>query len=176
MYKYLFLLLFIIACNSNPQSVNFHIDFQDNSVYESYYKAGNPGNEVIIVKTEYNANIFENELETADTSYVDNSLFFKNLEIDYWQYLFTFGQDSTLFVVERTIDSLFVNYNDSLFTFDLLNYSSTVSTFDEDEFPSIIEPLVASETNQTAIDSLNAEYHWFKTYDEWKEEVIEEFQ
>ena len=174
-----------ISCTGSVDSETLTIDFENNTIYESHEKGGIRPNNVVIVHTEYNAVVKSNGLLMKDTTYTYSSMFLKitpdveNSEAE-WQKLYNFGSDTNITVVKRdTYDSIFVNYSDSLFIFNLLEGNHVTQSFDSLQYPIVITGLNLDSDNEndslaiSVIDSLNT---YSKSYDTFKQDIINMYE
>ena len=175
-----------ISCTGSVDSETMTIDFENNSIYESHEKGGVSPNNVVIVHTEYNAVVKSNGLLMKDTTYTYSSMFLKitpdvvNAEAE-WQKLYNFGSDTNITVVKRdTYDSIFVNYSDSLYIFDLPNATSPIiQLFNPLEYPTVVIGTDLDSDNEndslaiSVIDSLNT---YSKSYDTFKQDIINMYE
>ncbi|MCK4980423.1 MAG: hypothetical protein KAS62_08505 [Candidatus Delongbacteria bacterium] len=173
-----FTTLLLWSCTPEVEGDQLTIYSQNNSVFEQYYSTTSTDTNVVLVKSRYSSFPYRNNVSLGDTSYSANTLFFQ-FDRDpadgsrIWFCSDTLDSDSNLYVTEwdEINRKIYIRYDDTLVFVKYLRDASLDTTIvDTAGIYTNIESFdPISEVDSVYIDSINV---WYKTYDSWKDDMI----
>ncbi len=161
------LAIFFYGCTPNETEDYFEANYSNQTVYRNY---DNPDYWLVNVRALYTAKVYKNEILIADTTYINNALFYRDVTSSVWKVIGTFGRDS-LAVILRTQDSAYVRCQDSLIY--RIKFSSPAPVLIGVTNTSMHDSSYADigVTEIKTIDSLNSVLNKYLTYPKWKETI-----
>ncbi|MGD9707835.1 MAG: hypothetical protein AB7V07_09265 [Candidatus Delongbacteria bacterium] len=160
-----------ISCTPEMEDDYLRIDFNNRNEYQRFYS----DTSAVLVKVKYSAALSRNSIHIEDTTYTANALYYRPGDDKPWVYYYLFGNDSNITAVKRDGSRFWFRYQDSLlYSLNLLEPQDSVdiAVFIPADFPDTLAYVEIDSVSIIYIDSLNSSAKWYKTYKQWKDEII----
>ncbi|NOR45364.1 MAG: hypothetical protein GQ534_07225 [Candidatus Delongbacteria bacterium] len=171
-----FSLLLLWSCTPEVDEDMLSIYSENNSVYEVYQSLDT---NAVLVKTRYSSFPYRNGVSLGDTSYSANTLFIFEENGGDTLYLQNLNNDSNLYAAkwDNISNEIFIRYtegSDTLIYIRNVNDASIGDTisFNYSAYPDTAIFVEANTSEMNKIDELNGSNRYYKTYQSWKDDMI----